>query len=112
MRKIEREEEAAYVGPGSHIGVVSFGKTVHHKMHFGAPYEFKPNKNPAPGSYNANVNLVRPKKSVSAFSKSDKGNRLGKGSFLDSGSKDHPSGGNYQNYTKESFVGKTNKVTI
>ena len=32
--------------------------------------------------------------------------------FLDQPGKDNPSGGNYQHFVKESFVSKTNKVTI
>ena len=104
----------SYVGPGSHEVLKSFGADVHHKMHFGKPYEFKANKNPAPGSYNnSNLNLVRAKnKSVSMFNRSEKGDRLGKSSFLNTPLKDNPAGGNYQHFTGQSFVSKTNKITL
>ena len=92
---MEREEELAYVGPGSHEVAKTFGSDVHHKMHFGRPYVFKPSQNPAPGSYETSSNIIRPKMSVSRFNQSEKGDRLGKSSFLNSDNKNNPTGANY-----------------
>ena len=102
----------AFIGPGAHDVTREFGTDVHHKMHFGAPYSWRPeNLNPGAGSYNATVTPVRPKMSVAKFNKSEKGDRLGKDSFLESPVKDNPSSAEYQK-VNESFCGKTRKLSM
>ena len=62
---MEREEEMAFIGPGSHDTIKNFGTDIHHKMHFGRPFSTKPSfQVPAPGTYDSNVSFVRPKKSA------------------------------------------------
>lgn len=40
LRQLEREEEMAFTGPGTHDISRDFGVDVHHKMHFGAPFDW------------------------------------------------------------------------
>ena len=100
---MERAEEMAMMGPGSHNIIRDFGSDVHHKMHFGKPYPKMPvSMNPPPGTYDSNISMVRPKRQAPKFNKSEKGDRLGLGSFLISPIKNNPTGGNYQK-TKNEF---------
>ena len=65
---MEREEEMAFIGPGSHDIIRDFGTDIHHKMHFGSKYNSKPpTPTPPPGTYDSNVSFVRPKKSAVKF---------------------------------------------
>ena len=111
MREMERKEEFAYVGPGTHNIIKEFGSDVHNKMHFGAPYKWKPNDNPAPDSYNTNSKLAKTKVKGTTINKSEKRDRLPKGSFIDPPSKDVPSACQYQNELSI-FGKKLSKMTI
>ena len=89
-----------------------FGTQVHNKMHFGGKYVWKPDKNPGPGNYQTNDKAIRPsKQSAVSFSKSEKGDRLGKASFLGTSMKNNPGAADYQN-VKESISIKMKKMTI
>ena len=102
----------AYIGPGAHDVTRKFGADVHHRMHFGKPYGWKPsNKNPPPGAYDANVSIIRPKKTKVAFTRSEREDRLGKASFLQSPTQFNPTAANYQNI-REPFCKSTNKFTF
>ena len=65
---MEKDEEMAYIGPGSHDIVRDFGSDIHHKMHFGSPYKWKPKEEgPPPGTYDSKVDFTRPKLSAGPF---------------------------------------------
>ena len=70
------------------------------KVGFGSKYKFKPNNNPPPGMYDPSDTQVRPQTANQVFSRSkaNMDGRSGKGSFLDSPTRDNPSGGNYTNH--------------
>ena len=51
------------MGPGATEYMKPFGADVHHKMHFGGKYIFKPDSNPPVGLYNADkaLDTTKPK---------------------------------------------------
>ena len=81
-------------------------------MHFGKPYKYvPPPSNTPPGTYDSNISYVLPKRQAPKFGQSEKGDRLGRGSFLISPIKDNPTGGNYQK-PKGEFGKLPNKITF
>jgi len=53
MREKQREMDTANMGPGANYVDKPFGSDITQKVNFGSKYEFKPDKNPAPGTYDA-----------------------------------------------------------
>ena len=63
-RQIQRIKEAAHLGPGATDYTKPFGSDVHHKMHFGGKYIFKPDSNPPVGLYEPDQALGQTKPKI------------------------------------------------
>ena len=78
------------MGPGAHNPYKEFGEEIHHKMHFGGKYKWKPDSNPPPGMYEPKSDFVKSK--APSVRMNDKSLRS---DFTKQAMDENPSGGNY-----------------
>ena len=63
FRELQRIKDNANMGPGATEYSKPFGSDIHHKMHFGGKYKWKPSDTPPPGLYEADKaqDAIKPK---------------------------------------------------
>lgn len=81
LRELEKQNETAFLGPGTHDDLKPFGSDVKGTPGMGSKYKFVPKEGPAPGQYDQTTGMKWTKpKNYEAFIGNDK---QGDGVLLD-----------------------------